>query len=66
MIRTSFASSNPWRFFASIEIYVCSDEALPDQGDAYLRERLNPTNAVVRMVERGDMALVRQFPVAPE
>ncbi len=50
--------------FASVEIFVCGDEAEPDAGHRFLQGALQPRHTVVRNVSRGDMSLVSRFPAA--
>jgi S-adenosylmethionine decarboxylase proenzyme len=52
--------------FASIEIYVCGEEADPNAGHAFLEDALRPKHSVVRMVPRGDLQLAKRFNAAPE
>ena len=48
--------------FASIELYVCGEDADPAAGHAYLEEHLRPSHTKIQTVSRGSMELVRRFP----
>lgn len=48
----------PEHDFASIEIFVCGEDAEPDKGIQVLNEVFQPSQVVTRTLERGDMSLI--------
>jgi len=61
IIGESHAAIHTWPeyAFATIEIFVCTEEATPWEGHDYLVEQLQPREVEVRIIERGDLERVR-------
>jgi S-adenosylmethionine decarboxylase len=51
--------------FASVEIFTCGDHTDPEAGHRYLLNQLRPSHHVLRILERGDMDLIGEYPPGP-
>jgi S-adenosylmethionine decarboxylase len=53
----------PEHGYAAVEIFTCGDTAMPEAGHEYLLEKLCPAHHTLRVLDRGDMDLIHQFPL---
>ena len=49
--------------YAAIEIFTCGEDTHPEKGHEYLLDKLSPEHHEVKVLMRGDLALINRFPV---
>jgi S-adenosylmethionine decarboxylase proenzyme len=48
--------------YAAVEIFTCGDHTDPQAGHQYLLDKLRPAFHTVRVLERGDLGLIKRYP----
>ncbi len=49
--------------YASVEVFTCGSQADPEAGHQYLLDNLNPTHHEIKVLTRGDLEVIKRYPV---